>query len=101
MTIPAPRKVDAAYAFARSHNTNKTLMFVSSCKQAQFMCEAFRLLNPGVKVLALHGKMKQGKRMAIYYEFISRRRHRACTGRGCEQRARARAADASPRRRCP
>lgn len=33
------------------------------------MYEAFRKLRPGVPVRALHGSMKQMKRMKVYYEF--------------------------------
>jgi ATP-dependent RNA helicase DDX10/DBP4 len=31
--------------------------------------EAFKKLRPGVPLRCLHGKMKQMKRMAVYYEF--------------------------------
>ena len=33
------------------------------------MFEAFRKLRPGVPLRALHGGMKQMKRMGVYYEF--------------------------------
>jgi ERCC4-related helicase len=35
----------------------------------KFAYEAFRKLRPGVPLRALHGKMKQLKRMAVFYEF--------------------------------
>ena len=37
--------------------------------QVKFMTEAFSHLRPGVPVKCLHGKMKQMKRMAAFYEF--------------------------------
>ena len=33
------------------------------------MYEAFRKLRPGVPLRSLHGGMKQGKRMGVFYEF--------------------------------
>lgn len=33
------------------------------------MFEAFRKLRPGVPLRCLHGNMKQGKRMGVFYEF--------------------------------
>jgi hypothetical protein len=37
--------------------------------QVQFMNEAFCHLRPGIPVKCLHGKMKQMKRLAAFYEF--------------------------------
>lgn len=37
--------------------------------QVRYVYEAFKKLRPGVPLRALHGKMKQMKRMAVYYEF--------------------------------
>ena len=47
----------------------KVLVFFSTCRQVKFAYEAFRKLRPGVPLRALHGKMKQLKRMAVFYEF--------------------------------
>ena len=47
----------------------KMLVFLTSGKQVKFALEAFRRLRPGVVLRALHGKMKQMKRMAVYYDF--------------------------------
>ncbi len=33
------------------------------------MYEAFKKLRPGVPLRSLHGKMKQFKRMAVFYDF--------------------------------
>ena len=51
------------------HAQAKVLVFFSTCKQVKFAFEAFRRLRPGVPLRALHGKMKQLKRMAVFYEF--------------------------------
>ena len=47
----------------------KMLVFLTTGKQVKFALEAFRRLRPGVVLRALHGKMKQMKRMAVYYDF--------------------------------
>ena len=47
----------------------KMLVFLTTGKQVKFVLEAFRRLRPGVVLRSLHGKMKQMKRMGVYYEF--------------------------------
>ncbi len=42
---------------------------MSTCNQVRYAYEALRRLRPGVPLRALHGKMKQLKRMAVFYEF--------------------------------
>ena len=37
--------------------------------QAKLLFEVMRRLRPGAPLRCLHGKMKQMKRMAIFYEF--------------------------------
>lgn len=37
--------------------------------QVRFVNEAFRKLRPGVPLRALHGNMKQGKRVGVFNEF--------------------------------
>lgn len=48
-------------------------MFFSACKQVRFAYEAFKRLKVGVNILELHGRQKQSKRTAIYFEFVERR----------------------------
>ncbi len=48
-------------------------MFVSTCKQARFCYEALRRLRPGVPLRALHGKMKQMRRLSAFYDFCEAR----------------------------
>ena len=56
----------------------KMLVFLTTGKQVKFALEAFRRLRPGVVLRALHGKMKQMKRMAVYYDFCQVRRAASC-----------------------
>lgn len=65
-------KINMLYSFLRSHLKHKTIVFMSSCKEARFMFEAFRRLRPGVPLQLLHGKMKQARRMLVYYDFLKK-----------------------------
>lgn len=48
-------------------------MFFSACKQVRFAYEAFKRLKLQMTMLELHGRQKQAKRTAIYYEFVERK----------------------------
>jgi hypothetical protein len=52
------------------------------CKgnQCPVLHEAFRRLRPGVPLRALHGGMKQARRMAVFYEFCEVRPARGMCG---------------------
>jgi len=63
------RKLDVLYSFIKTHLDSKILVFVSSCKQVRFIYETFRRFRPGVPLLALYGKQKQMKRVAIFTDF--------------------------------
>eukprot|EP00466_Bigelowiella_natans_P016158 jgi/Bigna1/57832/fgenesh1_pm.31_\ len=65
-------KLDVLYSFIKSHLRAKTIVFVSTVKQVQFMWEAFRRLHPGLSVMAIHGRMSQEKRMAVFTLFHQR-----------------------------
>lgn len=65
-------KMNMLYSFIRSHLQNKTIVFVSSCKLARYMFEVFRRLRPGVPLQLLHGKMKQSRRMLVYYDYLKK-----------------------------
>ncbi|EDQ89850.1 uncharacterized protein MONBRDRAFT_16806 [Monosiga brevicollis MX1] len=69
MTVPLNQKLDVLFSFIRSHVNVKMLVFVSSCKQVRFIYETLRRMRPGVPLLALYGKQKQAKRVAIYNDF--------------------------------
>ena len=70
VTVKLGDKLNVLYSFVRSHTAAKTIVFVSSGKQARFLFEAFRRLRPGVPLQLLHGKMKQARRQLVYYDFI-------------------------------
>lgn len=62
-------KLNVLYTFVKTHIKQKTIVFLSSCKQTKFFYEAIRRARPGVSVMCMHGRMKQMKRMAAYCRF--------------------------------
>eukprot|EP00035_Acanthoeca_spectabilis_P019440 m.423369 g.423369 ORF g.423369 m.423369 type:complete len:769 (+) comp16855_c0_seq4:96-2402(+) len=69
---PLDRKLDVLFSFIKSHLDSKTLVFVSSCKQVRYIYETFRRFRPGVPLMALYGKQKQMKRVAIFTDFTKK-----------------------------
>jgi len=65
-------KMDTLWAFIKSHMKHKLVVFFSSCSQVRYVHACFRALQPGVPLLALHGKIKQARRTHIYFEFVRR-----------------------------
>ncbi|ORX47726.1 DEAD-domain-containing protein [Hesseltinella vesiculosa] len=64
-----PDKLDIMYSFIRTHLKSKVIVFLSCCKQARFVFECFCKLQPGIPLMALHGKQKQTKRVDIFRKF--------------------------------
>lgn len=69
MLVDLHRKLDLLYSFIRSHVKTKIVVFFSACREVQFVFETFCKLRPGLPLLCLHGKQKQGKRLQIFSEF--------------------------------
>ncbi|KAJ1599567.1 hypothetical protein NDA14_004953 [Ustilago hordei] len=69
MLVDLEKKLDLLFSFIRTHTKCKALVFMSSCRQVQFVHETFCKLRPGVSLMALHGKQKQAKRLQIFTQF--------------------------------
>lgn len=69
MVVELPRKLDVLFSFLRTHTQCKILVFMSSCRQVQFVHEVFCKLRPGLSLMALHGKQKQVRRLKIFDDF--------------------------------
>lgn len=69
MLVELEKKLDLLFSFIRTHTNCKALIFMSSCRQVQFVHETFCKLRPGVSLMALHGKQKQAKRLQIFTQF--------------------------------
>ncbi|WFC99372.1 RNA helicase [Malassezia yamatoensis] len=76
MVVPLDKKLDTLYSFLRTHTQSKILVFLSSCRQVQYVDEVFRKLRPGLPVMALHGKQKQTRRLKIFQDY-TRSKHAA------------------------
>ncbi|KKK25218.1 hypothetical protein ARAM_001042 [Aspergillus rambellii] len=66
---PLPEKLDILWSFIRSNLKTKTIVFLSSGKQVRFVYESFRHMQPGIPLLHLHGRQKQGGRLDITTRF--------------------------------
>ncbi|WEW57363.1 ATP-dependent RNA helicase dbp4 [Emydomyces testavorans] len=69
VVTPLPEKLDTLWSFIRSTLKSKILVFFSSSKQVRFVYEAFRHMRPGLPLLHLHGRQKQGARIDITTKF--------------------------------
>ncbi|CRG86608.1 hypothetical protein PISL3812_03618 [Talaromyces islandicus] len=69
IVTPLPEKLDTLYSFIRSNLKSKTIVFMSSGKQVRFVYESLRHLQPGIPLLHLHGRQKQGGRLEITTRF--------------------------------
>ncbi|PSN36724.1 putative ATP-dependent RNA helicase DDX10 [Blattella germanica] len=62
-------KLNMLWSFIRSHLKQKTLVFMSTCKQVKYFYELFCRLRPGTSLMALYGTLHQLRRMSIYESF--------------------------------
>ena len=65
-------KLSLLWSFLKSHKSKKIIVFMSCCKQVQFINTVMRRMRPGTTVLHLHGNMSQPRRMGIYDTFCSK-----------------------------
>ena len=73
MVVDCREKLDALWSFIKTHLKQKTIVFFSSCNQVKFAHEVFCRMRPGIVLAALHGKVKQEKRLQIFMDFCSRK----------------------------
>ncbi|PGH18418.1 ATP-dependent RNA helicase DBP4 [Helicocarpus griseus UAMH5409] len=69
VVTPLPDKLDVLWSFIRSSLKSKIMVFFSSGKQVRFVYESFRHMQPGISLLHLHGRQKQGARVDITKKF--------------------------------
>ena len=69
VVTPLANKLDTLWSFIRSNLKSKTVVFLSSGKQVRFVYESFRHLQPGIPLMHLHGRQKQGGRLDITSKF--------------------------------
>ncbi|RAH76322.1 putative DEAD box RNA helicase [Aspergillus japonicus CBS 114.51] len=71
VVTPLAQKLDVLWSFIRSNLKTKTIVFLSSGKQVRFVYETFRHMQPGIPLMHLHGRQKQGGRLDITTRFSS------------------------------
>ncbi|CAI2307104.1 unnamed protein product [Caenorhabditis sp. 36 PRJEB53466] len=69
VVVEEENKLNTLWSFIEAHKKKKSLVFVSSCKQARFLTEAFSQLRPGLPVMGLWGTMNQKKRIETFTKF--------------------------------
>ncbi|KAB2629277.1 DEAD-box ATP-dependent RNA helicase 32-like [Pyrus ussuriensis x Pyrus communis] len=67
--VPLHQKLDMLWSFIKRNLKSRILVFLSTRKQVQFVCEAFKMLSPTITWMALYGKLDQRRRMATVSEF--------------------------------
>jgi ATP-dependent RNA helicase DDX10/DBP4 len=72
VTVPLEHKLNAVYSFVKSHLRSKSILFLASCSQVRHAWELFCALQPGIPIMALHGKLAQERRTKIYFDFLQR-----------------------------
>jgi ATP-dependent RNA helicase DDX10/DBP4 len=72
VTVPLEHKLNAVYSFIKSHLRSKSILFLASCSQVRHAWELFCALQPGIPIMALHGKLAQERRTKIYFDFLQR-----------------------------
>uniref|UniRef100_A0A7E4VDF4 ATP-dependent RNA helicase n=1 Tax=Panagrellus redivivus TaxID=6233 RepID=A0A7E4VDF4_PANRE len=62
-------KVNILWSYLVNHKRKKTLIFVTTCKQARFLTEALSTLKPGLSLMGLWGTQNQTRRIEVFEEF--------------------------------
>eukprot|EP01025_Chloroclados_australasicus_P031991 TRINITY_DN32381_c1_g1_i1.p1 TRINITY_DN32381_c1_g1~~TRINITY_DN32381_c1_g1_i1.p1 ORF type:complete len:468 (-),score=91.75 TRINITY_DN32381_c1_g1_i1:91-1494(-) len=65
--------MNTIWHFIKTHLRQKTIVFLSTCKQVQFISKAFSKLQPGIVLRSLSGRMGQKARNTAYNDFQSRK----------------------------
>lgn len=72
VVIPLGNKLDTVFSFIKSHLKKKSIVFFNSCSQVRHAFDLFCALQPGVPLLALHGKLHQERRTRVYFDYLQR-----------------------------
>jgi ATP-dependent RNA helicase DDX10/DBP4 len=66
---PVEEKLDTLWSFIQASKKSKILCFFSSAKVVRFVYESFRHMQPGIPLLHIHGRQKQGARLDTTAKF--------------------------------
>uniref|UniRef100_A0A7S1EU95 ATP-dependent RNA helicase n=1 Tax=Timspurckia oligopyrenoides TaxID=708627 RepID=A0A7S1EU95_9RHOD len=67
--VPSERRFQLLFTFLKRNLRKKTIVFMSSCNAVKFYAELLNFID--IPVLSLHGKQKQQKRTATFFEFCA------------------------------
>ncbi|KAH8727535.1 P-loop containing nucleoside triphosphate hydrolase protein [Phaeosphaeriaceae sp. PMI808] len=71
IVCPLEEKLDTLWSFIQASKKSKILCFFSSAKLVRFVYESFRHMQPGIPLLHIHGRQKQGARLDTTAKFSS------------------------------
>ncbi|KAF1840828.1 DEAD-domain-containing protein [Cucurbitaria berberidis CBS 394.84] len=71
IVCPIEEKLDTLWSFIQASKKSKILCFFSSAKTVRFVYESFRHMQPGIPLLHIHGRQKQGARLDTTAKFSS------------------------------
>lgn len=71
IVCPIEEKMDTLWSFIQASKKSKILCFFSSAKTVRFVYESFRHMQPGIPLLHIHGRQKQGARLDVTAKFSS------------------------------
>lgn len=57
IVCPLEEKLNILYSFIKTHLKHKIIVFMSTCSQVRFVNECFCAMQPGIPIMALHGKV--------------------------------------------
>ncbi|KAF2706632.1 DEAD-domain-containing protein [Pleomassaria siparia CBS 279.74] len=69
LICPLEEKLDTLWSFIQASKKSKILCFFSSAKLVRFVYESFRHMQPGIPLLHIHGRQKQGARLDTTAKF--------------------------------
>jgi ATP-dependent RNA helicase DDX10/DBP4 len=69
IVCPLEEKLDTLWSFIQASKKSKILVFFSSAKVVRFVYESFRHMQPGIPLLHIHGRQKQGARLDTTAKF--------------------------------
>lgn len=68
---PLEEKLDTLWSFLQASKKSKILCFFSTAKTVRFVYESFRHMQPGIPLLHIHGRQKQGARLDVTSKFAA------------------------------
>ncbi|XP_044728338.1 probable ATP-dependent RNA helicase pitchoune isoform X2 [Chrysoperla carnea] len=69
VVIPSDKRLLVLFTFLKRNRNKKVMVFFSSCMSVKFHNELFNYID--LPVMNIHGKQKQTKRTATYYQFCN------------------------------